>query len=77
MRISNNTVDLGLTYAVSDRISVTLNVPWFDGSVSNFQLDSVRHETSASGVGDVNFHVSSWLFDLQNNPRGNVALGVG
>jgi hypothetical protein len=75
--IHNNTVDFGLTYAVSDRVSVTLNVPYLDGFLSNFHLDSVRHETRASGIGDVNIHVSSWLFDLQNNPRGNVALGAG
>ena len=75
--IHNNTVNLGLTYAVSDRVSVTLNVPWFDGSISNLHADNVRHRNSASGIGDVNVHVSSWLFDLQSNPRGNVALGAG
>jgi len=75
--IHNNTVDLGLTYAVSDRVSVTLNVPYLDGSVSNVFPDNVRHENSASGIGDVNVLVSSWLWDQQNNPRGNLALGLG
>jgi len=75
--IHNNTVDLGLTYALNDRVSITLNVPWLDGSISSFHADTVRHANSASGIGDVNIHVSSWLFDLQNNPRGNIALSGG
>lgn len=75
--INNHTIDFGLTYAATDRLSLTLNAPWTTGSISNVHKDGLRHENQASGVGDMNVRASMWLWDQKNNPRGNVALGVG
>lgn len=75
--IHNQSADFGLTYALTDRVAVTLNVPWLAATVSNVYADGLRHQNQASGIGDINVRVNSWLWDQQNNPRGNVALGAG
>jgi hypothetical protein len=75
--ITNHTIDAGFTYAATDRISLTLNVPWTTGSISNVHRDGIRHDNDASGLGDVNVRASVWLWDQTANPRGNLALGLG
>ncbi len=75
--IHNHTVDLGVSYAVNDRVSLTLNVPWTTGSFSRVWPDKVRHGYDVSGLGDVNVRASTWLWDQNSNPRGNASLGFG
>lgn len=75
--IRNNTVDFAISYAVTDRVALTLNVPWTTGFISRVWPDQVRHGYDVSGIGDVNARASIWLWDQNSNPRGNAALGFG
>jgi hypothetical protein len=75
--IHNNTVDLGISYAVNDRVMVTLNVPWTRASFSRVWPDKLRHGYDLTGFGDVNARASMWLWDQNSNPRGNASLGFG
>lgn len=72
-----NSVTLTATYALSDRVSITANVPWSTGTSSRRYADGQRHTTQASGVGDVNAVGTVWLRDPMYVPRGNVAFGIG
>jgi hypothetical protein len=72
-----HTFDLSLAYGVSRRLSVRLTVPVTTGTSSRLYEDLVRHETSATGVGDVNLLGSYWMLDPLSSPTGNVALGIG
>lgn len=76
-RFNVHTFDLSLTYGVSRRFSARLTVPVSAGTNSRIHPDGQRHETSATGVGDVNLLGSYWLRDPLSSPGGNVALGVG
>lgn len=74
--INLNSVDLTTRYAFTDRLTVSLSIPFVSGTQSRFYADSLRHAVSASGIGDVSVLASMWL----RAPRGhaaNVALGVG
>lgn len=75
--IHNNTVDLGISYAITDRVALTLNVPWTTGSFSRVWPDQVRHGYDVSGFGDMNARASMWLWGQNANPRGNASLGFG
>ena len=77
LRINVHSVDLAVTYAISDRYSVRLTVPFIDGSQSRFYSDTARHKASTGGVGDINVVVSRWLRDPLAAGSGNVALGIG
>jgi hypothetical protein len=69
-----NLENLSLTYQLSDRFSVTADVPILTASrhsnnTNTFQL--------ADGIGDTSFLVSGWLWNPKENKRGNVQIGFG
>ena len=67
-----------LTYGISDRLEVALNVPLAHGSHETAYPDGQRHRNRATGVGDVSLVASYWLFDASAlRPGGNIALGLG
>jgi hypothetical protein len=72
-----NTFDLSLAYGISRRLSLRLTVPVGTGTSSRLYQDMLHHETSATGVGDVNLLGSYWVLDPLSRPGGNVALGIG
>jgi len=72
-----DSLDVNVSYGVSDRISVTLTVPFSRGTHSRFYADGVRHKVSAAGLGDVSLVGNVWLRNPAKHPNGNVALGVG
>jgi hypothetical protein len=74
--INLHSVDVTTWYAVTDRFSLSLTVPFLYGMQSRFYADSARHAVTAVGLGDVSLVGSRWLFD-PHNPSGNVALGLG
>lgn len=77
LRINVHSVDLGLTYAVTDRTSIRATVPLIVGSQSRFYSDTARHKASTGGVGDITVVASRWLRDPPVAVSGNVALGLG
>lgn len=72
-----NSLDLSLTYATSERFSLTLTAPLAYSTVESTQPDHLRHQLSTSGVGDINLMSHLWLGTPARHPNGNVLLGLG
>lgn len=79
-------VDIGITYSVTDRMSVSLNIPL----AYNLRDSKYEHygngttaapnpyfRTKSSGLGDIRVGVNYWLLDPLKNMNGNVSLGLG
>ena len=72
-----NSLDLSVSYAVTDRWTVSTTLPFSKGTHSRYYADGVRHRVAAAGLGDVSVVGSGWLFDPGSHPAGNVSLGAG
>src|SRR5690349_21561629 len=72
-----HSLDATLTYGVTDRVSVTLTVPFSRGTHSRFYADGVRHTVKAAGLGDISGIANIWLRRPSAESSGNVALGFG
>jgi hypothetical protein len=72
-----NTLDFSLAYAVTSRLSLRLTVPFTTGTNSAIHGDGLRHERSATGVGDINLVGNYWLRDPVVHQAGNVGFGLG
>lgn len=72
-----NSLDLSLTYATSERFSLTLTAPLAYSTVENTQPDLLRHQVSTGGVGDINLMSHLWLSTPTRHPNGNVLVGLG
>ena len=70
-------LDATLTYGVTDRVSVTLTVPFSRGTHSRFYADGIRHTVKAAGLGDISGIANIWLRRPSAESSGNVALGFG
>ncbi len=74
--INVSSLDVTTRYAFTDRLTVSLTIPFVSGTQSRLYADSLRHAVSAAGVGDISVMANTWL----RTPRGhraNMALGVG
>jgi len=73
------TFDLGVTYAMTRRLSLTLDLPIQYGSRETYiEHDGIsRHTMYADGVGDVRLMGSFWLLDSEKHRNENVSLGLG
>jgi len=72
-----NSFDLNLSYALSDRLALSLTVPFMHDEFSNIQGDGQRHSGSSGGLGDLRLVGSAWVFKPADHPNGNVNLGIG
>ncbi len=69
-----NLETLAITYQISDRFSVTADLP---------VLSASRHTNNTSlfyttdGIGDMVFMVNGWVWNPKENTRGNIQLGFG
>ncbi len=69
-----NLENLAITYQISDRFSVSADLP---------VLSASRHTNNTSlfyttdGTGDMSFMVNGWIWNPQENTRGNIQLGFG
>jgi hypothetical protein len=73
-----NSLDFSVTYGVSNRVSVTLTLPFSHGTHDRFYSeDSARHKVKAFGLGDVSLVGTTWLLDPATHLSGNIALGLG
>lgn len=74
--------DLGLTYGLSNRSSLSVNIPFVVGersqaiSVGGMQTGD-RNETSARGIGDMRVTARRWMLNPETSPDTNVQLGLG
>ncbi len=68
-------LDATVTYGVTDRVSVTLTVPFSRGTHSRFYADGKRHTVKAEGLGDISGIADIWLRRPSRESAGNLALG--
>jgi hypothetical protein len=73
------TFDLGLTYGITDRTSISVSLPYqiADRSQLISGLEPERNVTSARGIGDLIITGRRWMIDPACNPSGNFQLGLG
>lgn len=78
--------DFGLTYAVSSRLNVSVNIPLSYNDRSSLYEhygngtppgSNPRFHTQSKGVGDMRFSASYWVLDPVKTHKGNFAIGVG
>lgn len=72
-----DSLDATITYGVTDRVSITITVPFSRGTHSRFYADGQRHTVKAGGLGDVSGIANVWLRQPSSESSGNVALGLG
>jgi len=77
IRIDLHSVSLGLTYAVTDRLRLSVAVPFQTGRLSFIEDDGLRHTERVTDFGDVTVSGNAWLLDPRSGPTGNLMLGVG
>jgi hypothetical protein len=70
-------LDATVTYGVTDRLSVTMTVPFSRGTHSRFYADGNRHTVKAAGLGDISGIANIWLRRPSQDSSGNVAFGFG
>ena len=70
-------LDATITYGVTDRLSVTLTVPFSHGTHDRFYADGKRHTVEAAGLGDISGVANLWLRRPSRESAGNVAIGFG
>jgi hypothetical protein len=72
-----NSLDLSLTYGLSQRVNLAVTVPFSYGTHSRYYADNKRHKVSASSLGDINAIANIWLFAPNMHLDGNIAVGLG
>lgn len=74
-------LDLGLSYTLSRRVSLSLGVPLVKASWSiptpTQPVPGPRAQQDAEGLGDVSLTARSWLWDPAVSRRANVSFGLG
>lgn len=94
-RIENNTqvindahsLDLGLSYGINHRLSVSANLPliYYDrsslyehyGNSKTTNPEQKRFHTGSQGIGDMRLSASYWLLDPEKHHNKNLAIGLG
>jgi hypothetical protein len=66
-----------VAYAFSDRYRLRVSVPVSVGSVARIWPDGVKHEQTATGIGDVSLIGEAWMFAPRTHASGNVSVSVG
>jgi hypothetical protein len=77
IRIDVHSVNLGLTYAATDRVRVSVVAPFQTGRLSFIEEDGLRHTERVTDLGDVFLTGDAWLLSPHSGPTGNVMLGLG
>jgi len=72
-----NSADLGATYALSGRTTVSVSVPFSYSTMEFTNPDTNRHMYSNTGIGDISATANVWLAAPTRHPHGNVSLGLG
>lgn len=72
-----HTITLNATYALSRRLSLSLQLPFATGTESTIQPDGLRHAQGQTSIGDVSLLGNFWLLSPLDHARGNVLLTLG
>ncbi|HET8736368.1 MAG TPA: hypothetical protein VFM69_07200 [Pricia sp.] len=86
-RVANNTEvinnshawDFFLTYGITERWYASMTLPMVINTRSSLYEHGreERHTSFSRGLADIRMGVGYWLFPLENNPNGNIAVGLG
>ncbi|MEP7321930.1 MAG: hypothetical protein ABI761_08420 [Saprospiraceae bacterium] len=84
---NSHSFDFGLSYALSNRLSVAINLPYNDNSRSSLyehygngieaNPDHLRFSTYSKGLGDLRLSATYWMLDPIKHMNGNFALSLG
>jgi hypothetical protein len=69
-----NLENLTATYQFTPRFSLTADVPLLTASRHSNNSSIIY---TSSGIGDISFVASGWLFNPKRSKRGNIQLGIG
>jgi hypothetical protein len=73
--------DASVSYAVSERVSISAAVPFASASWSipspTTPTPGPRAQQDARGIGDISISGRYWLFDTKRHPTWNIAVGTG
>jgi len=72
-----NSLDLSITFATSERLSLTFTLPLSHATAESAYPDHERHTGSSTGVGDLNLMTNFWLVAPGRQPKGNLLFGIG
>jgi hypothetical protein len=72
-----NSVDFSLSYAFSQRLSLSLTVPWSYSTAENTFGNGARNQAASGGLGDINLFGNWWIATPDRHPNGNLSLGLG
>lgn len=86
-RVSNNTEvinyshswDFFMTYGISERLYASITIPTVINVRSSLYEHgrTERNESFSRGLADIRLGMGYWLLNLEKNPNGNIALGLG
>jgi len=66
-----------VAYAFSDRYRLRLSVPVNRGSFTRIWPDRLKHEQTATGIGDMSLMGEMWVLEPRTHVQGNVSIGLG
>lgn len=82
-----HSMDLGLAYGITNRLSVAANLPFISydrsslyehyGNSAAANPDHKRFSTDARGIGDLRLSGTYWLFNPETHMTYNIAVGLG
>jgi len=70
-------LDFSVAYGLSDHVNLRLTVPTQTGTLSWINPDGVRHQTHATGIGDINLIATYALWNPRLVSSGNLAVSLG
>lgn len=88
VNIYSHSVDLNLSYAISNRFQINVSIPYVNNERSQVlatkkdpttgkTLEGIRYSVYAKGLGDIRFSANYWLFDPAKSLKGNLLVGMG
>lgn len=82
-----HSLDLGLSYSISHRFSVSATLPLISydrsslyehyGNSLSSNPEQMRFHTQARGIGDLRISSAFWVFDPEKSTRHNLSVGLG
>jgi len=83
VNIYSHSLDLNLSYGISNRFQVNLTIPYVHNERSQVLKqtapvkDTFRYSIYAKGLGDIRMSVNYWVFDPAKSMKGNLMIGAG
>jgi hypothetical protein len=86
VNIYSHTVDLNLSYAITDRLQFNLTIPYVNNERSQVfksnqtivtATDTFRYSLHSKGLADIRFSTDYWIFNPATTTKGNLMIGAG